>query len=233
VKLNHPAASVWDENVNVYFVENNYPEVSVESELEKVEGGFGVTAKDHFNQLRKLLPGLRGLAILDNDGRSRQDFEDQSLRIRYWKRYEVENYFITPNLLLGYVAKMNLELGLFAMDTDLADDVLSGLIQERVFGGDRDDYLVWKNSASDAGRLIWEAKTQIVKLSSFAEEFFRRLRDRTGLEMLLTKGEFHRLVESADSAGIPREVKDKLDLIADLFQKAAAMPDVPSASEGS
>jgi hypothetical protein len=233
VKLNHPAASVWDENVNVYFVENNYPEVSVESELEKVEGGFGVTAKDHFNQLRKLLPGLRGLAILDNDGRSRQDFEDQSLRIRYWKRYEVENYFITPNLLLGYVAKMNLELGLFAVATDLADDVLSGLIQERVFGGDRDDYLVWKNSASDAGRLIWEAKTQSVKLSSFAEEFFRRLRDRTGLEILLTKGEFHRLVESADSAGIPREVKDKLDLIADLFQKAAAMADVPSASEGS
>jgi ABC-type cobalamin/Fe3+-siderophores transport system ATPase subunit len=233
VKLNHPAASVWDENVNVYFVENNYPELSVESELEKVEGGFGVTAKDHFNQLRKLLPGLRGLAILDNDGRSRQDFEDQSLRIRYWKRYEVENYFITPNLLLGYVAKMNLELGLFAVDTGLADDVLSGLIQERVFGGDRDDYLVWKNSASDAGRLIWEAKTQSVKLSSFAEEFFRRLRDRTGLEMLLTKGEFHRLVESADSAGIPREVKDKLDLIADLFQKAAAMADVPSASEGS
>ena len=233
VKLNHPAASVWDENVNVYFVENNYPEVSVESELEKVEGGFGVTAKDHFNQLRKLLPGLRGLAILDNDGRSRQDFEDQSLRIRYWKRYEVENYFITPNLLLGYVAKMNLELGLFAVDTGLAEDVLSGLIQERVFGGDRDDYLVWKNSASDAGRLIWEAKTQSVKLSSFAEEFFRRLRDRTGLEMLLTKGEFHRLVESADSAGIPREVKDKLDLIADLFQKAAAMADVPSASEGS
>jgi predicted ATPase len=232
-KLNHPAASVWDENVNVYFVENNYPEVSVESELEKVEGGFGVTAKDHFNQLRKLLPGLRGLAILDNDGRSRQDFDDQSLRIRYWKRYEVENYFITPNLLLGYVAKMNLELGRFAVDTSLADDVLSGLIQERVFGGDRDDYLVWNNSASDAGRLIWEAKTQSVKLSSFAEEFFRRLRDRTGLEMLLTKGEFHRLVESADSAGIPREVKDKLDLIAELFQNAAAMADVPSGSEGS
>jgi hypothetical protein len=51
--------------------------------------------------------------------------------------------------------------------------------------------------------------------------------------MLLTKGEFHRLVESADSAGIPREVKDKLDLIAELFQNAAAMADVPSGSEGS
>ena len=225
VKLKHRAASVWDESANVYFVENNYPETSVDSELERVEGGFGITPKEHFNQLRKLLPSLRGLAILDNDGRSRQDFEDQSLRILYWKRYEVENYFITPNLLLGYVAKMNRELGLFAVETSQADEVLSGLIEERVFGGDRDDYLVWKISASDAARLIWEAKTQRVKLSSFAEEFFRRLRDRTGIEMLLTKGEIHRLVESADLDNIPREVKDKLDLIADLFQKAAAMPD--------
>jgi hypothetical protein len=120
---------------------------------------------------------------------------------------------------------MNRELDLLAVDTGQAEEVLSDLVQERVFGGDRDDYLVWRNSASDAGRLIWEAKTQTVKLSSFAEEFFRRLRDRTGLEMLLTKGELHRLVESADLDGIPREVKDKLDLIADLFRKAGPMAD--------
>ena len=223
VKLNHRAASVWDENANVYFVENNYPESTIESELERVEGGFGITAKEHFNQLRKLLPELRGLAILDNDGRARQDFEDQSLSIRYWKRYEVENYFITPDLLLKSVSKMNLELGLFGVDLVLAADVLGGLIQERVFGADRDDYLVWKNSATDAGRLIWEAKTQHLKLSSFAEDFFRQLRDRTGLEMLLTKGEFHRLVEFTDLAGIPKEVEEKLNLIADLFQNAAAI----------
>jgi hypothetical protein len=43
--------------------------------------------------------------------------------------------------------------------------------------------------------------------------------------MLLTKGELHRLVESADLDGIPREVKDKLDLIADLFRKAGPMAD--------
>jgi energy-coupling factor transporter ATP-binding protein EcfA2 len=223
VRLNHPAAGIWDENANVYFVENNYPEASLDSELERVEGGFGISAKEHFNQLRKLLPGLRGLAILDNDGRARQDFDDQSLHIRYWKRYEVENYFITPALLLAYVAKVNLELGLFAVNTGQAADVLSGLIQEQVFAGDSGDYLVWKNSPPDAGRLIWEAKTKGVKLSSLAEEFFRRLRDRIGLEMLLTKGEFHRLVESTDPIAIPREVVDKLDLIADLFQRAAVI----------
>jgi ABC-type multidrug transport system ATPase subunit len=230
-KMHHRAARVWDENANVYFVENNYPATSVDSELEKVEGGFGLAPRDHFNHLRKLLPGLRGLAILDNDGRNRQEFEDDSLRIRYWKRYEVENYFITPNLLRGYVAARNPELGLFAVDTAQTDEVLAGLIEEKVFGGDQDDYLVWKNTASDASRLIWESKTQGLKLSSFAEEFFRRLRDDTGLDMMLTKGEFHRLVEFSDLGGLPREVSDKLDLIADLFQDAAAVVDVTSASD--
>jgi AAA domain, putative AbiEii toxin, Type IV TA system len=231
VKLSHPVAGIWDENANVYFVENNYPETSMDSELEKVEGGFGITAKEHFNQLRKLLPGLHGLAILDNDGRARQDFDDLSLRIRHWRRYEVENYFITPDVLLRCVAEMNLELGLWAVTTDQADDVLGVLIQERVFGGDRNDYLVWKNSAVDAGRLIWEAKTEGVKLSTFAEEFFRRLSNLTGLEMLLTKGEFHRLVKYTDPSAVPREVQDKLDLVADLFRAAKAIADSPNAAE--
>jgi hypothetical protein len=128
---------------------------------------------------------------------------------------------------------MNLGLGLFAMDTQQTKSVMSELIQERVFGGDREDYLVWQNSAPDAGRLIWEAKTQSLKLSSFAEEFFRRLRDRTGLEMLLTKGEFHLLVKAVEPEGVAKEVIEKLDLIADLFRNSAAMADVPTVTQDS
>lgn len=226
-RLGHQAAKVWDENLNVFFVENVYHQTSMDSEIERVEGGFGITPRDHFNGLRKLLPGLKGLALLDTDGRSRQDFEDQSLRVRYWKRYEIENYFITPDLLLRYVAKMNPGLGLFAVEVIQAEEVLSELIQERVFSGNPKDFVVWQNSAADARRLIWEAKTQAVKLSSFAEEFFRRLKDRTGVEMLLTKGEFHRLVESVDPETVGGEVREKLDWIAELFQHAAAMTEVP------
>ncbi len=226
-RLKHRAAGVWDESPNVFFVENVYSQASTESELERVEGGFGIKPKDHFNGLRKLLPGLKGLAILDNDGQSRQDLEDESLRMRYWKRYEIENYFITPDLLLRYVAKMSLELGLFGIQSEQAEVVLSDLILEKIFSGDRTDYQVWENSALDARRLIWEAKTQSVKLSSFAEDFFRKLRDRTGLEMLLSKGEFHLLVDLVAGDGIPREVLEKLDLIADLFERSSAMMDVP------
>lgn len=230
-RLNHPAARVWDDSTNVFFVENVYHESSLDSELERVEGGFGVTPKDHFNKLRKLLPGLRGLAILDNDGRDRRDYKDDSLRIHYWRRYEIENYFITPDLLLGYVAKMNLELGLFAVGTLQAQEVMNELIQEQVFEGNPQNYEVWKTSPPSAARLIWEATTQAMKLSSFAEEFFRRLRDRTGLEMLLRKGELHRLIEAVEPNGIAHEVSEKLDLIADLFGSAASMADVPITDE--
>lgn len=45
-----------------------------------------------------MLPGLRGLAILDNDGRDRRNEIDGPLKVVYWRRYEAENYFITPDL---------------------------------------------------------------------------------------------------------------------------------------
>ena len=35
--------------------------------------------------------------------------------------YEVENYFISPSLRLAYVAKMNLELGLFPVNNEQAE----------------------------------------------------------------------------------------------------------------
>ena len=92
-RLGHPAAKKWDERINSYYVQNNFPEVVPESELKRVEGGFGLTPKQHFRNLRYLLPNLIGLAILDNDGKGRTDFQEGGLQVTYWRRYEAENYF--------------------------------------------------------------------------------------------------------------------------------------------
>ena len=226
-RLRHPAAAVWDEAPNVFFVENGNPERSMESELEQVEGGFGIGPREHFNRLRKILPGLRGLAILDGDGRGRPGLEDPSLRIQYWKRYEIENYFVNPELLLAYVADANLDLGLFAVAGDAARETMDELVKARVFGGDEDDFGVWANSEPRAARLIWTAKTEGIKLSAFAEEFFRRLARRSGLEMMLRKGEFHSLIRFVNPDAVPVEVIEKLDLIADLFRSAAPIVVTP------
>lgn len=57
-RLGHPVARVWDERVNSFYVQNNYPGQTQDSELERVEGGFGITPRQHFNGLRGLLHRL-------------------------------------------------------------------------------------------------------------------------------------------------------------------------------
>jgi len=216
-RLNHPAATIWDERVNAFYVQDNYPLADTESELERVEGGFGITPRAHFNALRSLLPGLKGLAVLDNDGKNRQDADEGGLSVRYWQRYETENYFVTPTLLATY-AKDKLGLPLF---DPVIDHVLDELVRERVFGNRAHDFDTWRNAADDARRLIWDTATRQIKLSDFAEEYFRRLAAKTNTPMLLRKGGLHELVDGVDPGAIESEVGEKLDTLADLFKSAA------------
>jgi len=217
-RTGHPVAEVWDERINVYYVQDNYPEASLERELERVEGGFGVTPRIHFSSLRRLLPQLRGAAILDNDGKGRTGSGDDGLTIAYWQRYEAENYFITPELLAAYATEAYQDLELFSGYQPIIRELLDRLTLEQVFGGSEHDFRVYRQAQPEAARLIWETKTERKKLSTFAEEFFRRLATRISLPMLLRKGELHRLAAKADLGRIPSEVRDKLDLLETLFR---------------
>ena len=82
-RLGHRAATVWDERINSFYVQNNFPNKNLDAELERVEGGFGVTPHEHFNGLRGLLPELQGLAILDHDGGRRQSSLIAALKVAY------------------------------------------------------------------------------------------------------------------------------------------------------
>jgi len=221
-KLEHRANRLWDERLNTFYVQNNFPLQDENAELERVEGGFGVTPKDHFNGLRGLIPDLRGLAILDNDGQNRRDFDHGRLSVKYWKRYETENYFITPQVIQDFSFNQYPANDLFAAQEQTAiHEVLREKIENLVFDGVAEDYEAWIKSPADAARLIWEAKTERRKLSKLAEEFFRELAVRLGRPMLLRKGEFHRLVAFAQlSPGAEAEIREKLDLLADLFERA-------------
>jgi len=213
-RLEHPVVETWDERLNFYYAQNSYPEITLESELERVGMGYGVMPKTHFFNLRSLLPSLRGLAILDNDGRELRESNEGGLNISYWRRYEAENYFITPELLLRFAMSHYEGGGLFdTLAQTQIREVLDGLVLEFIFGGDAVDFNTWKTSPADAGRLIWDTKTERIKLSTFAEEFFRRLGEVMDRPMLLRKGELHRLVKLVDPKSISREVVQKLDLL--------------------
>jgi len=230
-RIDHPIASQWDERVNAFYVQNNYPAQDADAELERVEGGFGITPRQHFNGLRNLLPQLKGLAILDNDGRDRAGSREGSLTISYWRRYEPENYFVTPSLLRSYAARHYADMELFAGHQQEIDEVLDALVLEQVFDGDGGDFSTWQQLPPDAAQLVWVSKTERRKLSAFAEEFFRRLAHRLGHPMLLKKGELHRLVADAPTASIASEVTEKLDLLAALFTRAVPPEAVEEGTE--
>ena len=219
-KLNHPVARHWDEKINSYYVQNNYPEISLSSELERVEGGFGLTPLEHFRALRQLIPELSGVAILDNDGRGRGDYRETGLTVTYWRRYEAENYFVTPELLERFAVAEYGDMALFDSFRPEIRDSLDELLLERIFGGVQADFATYRSAAKDAELLIWNAKTERLKLSDFAEEFFRRLARKLRQPMLLRKGELHKLVAGSRAEHISKEVLEKLDLLADLFRGA-------------
>ncbi|PKM08604.1 MAG: AAA family ATPase [Betaproteobacteria bacterium HGW-Betaproteobacteria-13] len=221
-KLSHPVAEIWDERINSFYVQNNYPLQDVDAELERVEGGFGLTPREHFNGLRNLLPELAGLAILDNDGQNRQDREEGALQICYWRRYEAENYFVTPELLRRYAYAQFPADDLFTQQKRaMVDEALAETLREEIFGASVEDYETWSSSPPDAARLIWEARTERLKLSAVAESFFRRLARKVGGAMLLSKGELHRLIPHAElTPAAAAEVHRKLDLLHRLFEPA-------------
>lgn len=230
-RLKHPVAAAWDERINSFYVQNNYPDKSLDSELERVEGGFGVTPRDHFKGLCSLLPQLKGLAILDNDGRDRQGSMEGGLQLTYWRRYEAENYFVTPDVLRRYALTQYAELELFGSFQVEIDEVLDALVLERVFESVEADFQAWKQAPIEAARVVWEAKTQRLKLSTFAEEFFRRLAGRVSGSMLLKKGELHRLIAVVEPKAIAAEVSEKLDLLHSIFKSAALQLKVDQADE--
>ena len=100
------------------------------------------------------------------------------------------------------------------------EEVLDALVLERVFERRESDFGLWKAADPATGRLLWAARTERLKLSDFAEDFFRRLADRLGHAMLLRKGELYRLVDFMSDDEVPEEVATKLDLLEDLFTNA-------------
>ena len=221
VRISHSVAGQLEENrlLNAYYVQDNYPNAQreLEAELERVEGGFGIPPTEHFFALRRMLPQLRGLAVLDNDGRNRISRNEGGLEILYWSRYEAENYFIAPAVLRRYAEEKLASWELFSGFRHEIKTTLEQLILERVFAHDEAAFQTYSTAEPAAAALIWMTSTSRIKLSDFAEEFYRRLSQVTGMPMLLRKGELHLLIPLIDPKEIAHEVHEKLDALQRLL----------------
>jgi predicted ATPase len=217
-KLGHPVADLLDEEgrLNVYYLQDNFPGPARDDheQLERVEGGFGLTAREHFRAISSMLSSLNGLAIYDHDGRPRKETDDGGLTELQWRRYEPENYFVNPQTLERWVDK---HLGQEELFASSRKQVMDAMLAEFVFNDESEDLDAYLRADQPTRKALWRAKTQHLKLSRIAEEYFRRIAAATATPMLLRKGLLHELVAICDADELSGDVKAKLDALHKLL----------------
>lgn len=166
-------------------------------------------AEDHYWGLREAVPGLLGVAVLDEMPTVAGD----GLRRLGWKNREIENYFCTWTTLEAYVratAEQEAPGPLFAdVEVQRRLKALKGAVDE-----------VESALATFDRPPIWssEVKASDDVLTPLFRGYFRRLRQPN----LMAKTNFHRLAEFVPEQEIDSEIVEKLDAIVKVAEAAEA-----------
>ena len=215
-KLGHPAHGVLTGRINYYYTRNIVPTDTLDNRLDRLGGAFQEDIKRHFNAMKRLVPEFKGVAILDGDARKVPDESSGGLDILHWQRYEIENYYITPGLILKYTKRIfDAEGGLFTeANIKVLQQVLDERLLDSVFNGDRQQLEEYKKASASLQKTL----LQNLKMSEFAEGVFEEFAERQKQPVLLRKGEYYLMVEDVVAGDIPAEVGEKLDRLAAVFQ---------------
>ncbi|MBI2759968.1 MAG: AAA family ATPase [Chloroflexi bacterium] len=161
----------------------------------------------HFDTLRSARPGLRGIALLDR--RDDPPGTPAGLAAHFWKRREIENYLDAPRTLLAYARGSPGDNLFDQRDAAGRERIMDELIRGRTP----------PDALANADDPFWlRTKISDEYLDVIFAEFFKRL----ALPNLLRKTDYHTLARFVNAAAIDPEVRQNLDLIAQVA--AAAQP---------
>jgi ABC-type iron transport system FetAB ATPase subunit len=213
VLLKHEKAEkILNDKLNPYYTQNIEPEDNLDNQLDRTGGAFNRNHLDHFKALKAFVPELKGFAIFDNDNRNRSDIITDAIATVFWKEYEIENYFITPEVLVKFIEDRykNTEPNLFMHeDVETFRQALNEVLLLKVFDNSLEVLEQYHKGGKDLKRFM----LRNTKMSDFAEAVFRRYAEKMGQPILLAKGEFYRLVSFCPEKEIPKEVPEKLNML--------------------
>lgn len=162
-------------------------------------------AREHFYGLREAKSDLVGIAIFDRLDKQLKD--EGPLRELMWRRNEIENYFCTRETLLNYAGGSDDEDMFAAAEAENRHAAMSKAIDD-----------VTQALATLGKPDPW---SEDIKASTdFLDVVFRKYFESLGLPLVLRKSEYFRLAAMMPAQAIPREVTEKLDLIAETASKA-------------
>jgi hypothetical protein len=218
VRIGHKKAEkVLNDKLNPYYTQNTGSEDTIENQLDRAGGAFSRNHLSHFNALKAFVPGLKGFALFDNDNTNRSDMVNDSIATLFWKDYEIENYFLSPEVMIKFVEDRCKNKGqdLFVHeDIDIFKRSLNETLLSTVFNNSNEILEQYHRGGGEVKRFM----LRNTKMSEFAEEVFRRYANKMDHPMLLTKGELSRLVPFCPVDAIPPEVTEKLDMLVQYLE---------------
>jgi Fe-S cluster assembly ATPase SufC len=206
------AEKVLNDKLNPYYTQNTEPEDTIENQLARAGGAFSRNHLAHFKALKAFVPELKGFAIFDNDNNNRADIVSDSIVTLYWKNYEIENYFISPEVLLQFIEDRckKKEQDLFVHeDIAVFKQSLDEVLLSTVFNNSVEVLEQYRKGVGEVRRFM----LRNTKMSEFAENVFRHYAEKMRRPILLAKGEFYQLVLFCPADEIPPEVTEKLDML--------------------
>ncbi len=160
-------------------------------------------ARDHFYGLREARPDLVGIAIFD-----RLDKElhiGQPLTELAWKRREIENYLCQREALVRYARGEN----------DLFSRPRIDAMNEEIAKLEAAFQVVRRPDP-------WSPDTKAS--DDFLDPLFKNYFARLGLRLEFRKRDYCQLVDLLDPATVDNEVREKLDAIVEVAQRARFVP---------
>lgn len=216
------ALEILDSAINYYYVQNNEPENSQQNAIERSQGYFE-NYKKHFFAIKSVVPEFIGLAIFDNDGRNRPDELNEPLITKYWSFYEIENYFLFPEVIRNYVSRKienNYGGPLFTEEAmHLFVQVFDEVALQFVFNGNKQALTDFKALTASLQETFWLNNTKNLKMSEFLDMVFIKYAAVSSSPVLLNKGKYYELIEFIPAEKVNSEIRFVLDLIKKFIQK--------------
>jgi ABC-type multidrug transport system ATPase subunit len=204
-KLKHEAAKLLSGRINCHYTCDVVPENTLENRLDRAGGAYG-NFWQHFFALKQYVPELKGIAIFDRDKETHEDKLTDDLAVLYWQNYELENYFISPDILCSYARDQ------FSQETAMLDafcNVVDQCLLQQVFAGDDQQLQEFHKASPGLKRTLLKN----VKMSGFTDKVFTRFAQEQKQPILLNEGEYYKLVGFLNADEIVPEVRAKLDML--------------------
>ena len=219
-KIDHPVKDILEGPIFTFYTQDVNPRETPSDRIEKMTIE-GLDYRQYASTLKHLVPELRTIAVLDSDGKKVKDeVLNADFKIVRWKRYEQENYFITPDRLAAFIKELvrEQEGDLFAMTPQCDLDIAAAIdkaLAEYVFEGD----VTKVGEYHSATATIKEKLFAPVKASGFAEVVFEEFARLRGASVLLNKGGYYKMIAALTPEQVPQEVRDKLDAVYEMMKR--------------